>query len=95
MSVELLLLIMTVALLAASIYTLGLATRWTRAMAEQELEVLQQLRLITDDVRRISPELEETLSVGLLQLDDWERRVQRVRKVSAWTLLNFRRRPPF
>ena len=53
--------------------------RWIRGMAKADAEISRELRLIIHDMISMNPYIEEQLQVALHQLDDWEKRMEKVR----------------
>jgi hypothetical protein len=67
------------------------AVRWIRALVKADTEISDELRLIIEDLRSRDPQLEDVLELSLHKLDDWERRMQRLRHLTLLTLV--RRKP--
>lgn len=56
--------------------------RWTRRMVATDRELMGQLRLVMEDVLSRDPQLAEPIELALHELDDWEKRMNYVGKVS-------------
>jgi hypothetical protein len=79
------------ATLAASALLIVKAVLWIRALAQVDTEISEELRFLIHDLKSRDPQLEEALDVALFKLDDWEKRMNRVRLV---TFLNVVKRKP-
>lgn len=80
-------LIVSLAALAIAIYFTVQAVRWIRGMVKADTEISEELRLIIEDLRNRDPQLEDVLELSLHKLDDWERRMQRLRHLTLLTLV--------
>lgn len=57
-----------------------------RELALAELEMIRELRMTMHDLKYSSPEIEESLDVGLLELDETESRIRRIAERPLWRL---------
>lgn len=62
------------------------SARHRRELARAELEMIRELRMTMHDLRYSSPEIEETLEVGLLELDGTEHRIRKIAERPLWML---------
>jgi hypothetical protein len=57
-----------------------------REMALAELDMIHELRMTMHDLKFSSPEIEESLDVGLIELRDTESRIRRIAERPLWRL---------
>lgn len=57
-----------------------------RALALAELQMIGELRMTMHDLRSSSPEIDETLQVGLIELDSTEQRFRQMAERPLWML---------
>ena len=57
-----------------------------RELALAELDMIRELRMTMHDLKYSSPEIEESLDVGLLELNDTESRIRRIVERPRWLL---------
>jgi hypothetical protein len=57
-----------------------------RELALAELDMIKELRLTMHDLKYSSPEIEESLDIGLLELDETETRIRRIAERPLWRL---------
>lgn len=57
-----------------------------RELALAELDMIRELRMTMYDLKYSSPEIEESLDVGLLELRDTESRIRRIAERPPWLL---------
>jgi hypothetical protein len=57
-----------------------------RQLARAELNMIKELRMTMYDLKHSSPEIEESLDVGLLELDETESRIRQIAERSLWRL---------
>ena len=57
-----------------------------RELALAELDMISELRMTMQDLKYRSPEIEESLDVGLLELNDTESRIRRIAERPLWLL---------
>lgn len=77
--------------LAVSTWFVFYAIRWIRAVANVELEASQEMRMLIHDLMSRDPQLEEPLRMALFKVDDWDRKMRRLRLVTFGTI--FREKP--
>lgn len=63
-------------IIAATVELGRRAKRWTLATAEATLEVISMLRLVMQDAASNQPQIAEHMELGVVQLDDYDRRLR-------------------
>jgi hypothetical protein len=62
------------------------AARHRRQLALAELDMIRELRLTMHDLKFSSPEIEESLDVGLIELRETESQIRRIAERPLWRL---------
>ena len=62
------------------------AARHRRPLALAELDMIRELRLTMHDLKFSSPEIEESLDVGLIELRETESQIRRIAERPLWRL---------